>query len=60
MTIQTATIAGTVEETGAPIYRCPNCGREDDAEGCDVMFADPGCLFCNGCGYQFAVPGEDE
>lgn len=51
-----AVIVGEVEDTGAPIYRCPECGHESDAEGCDVMGADPGCLFCNQCNTEFDVP----
>lgn len=36
-----------------PIYRCPGCGKESDCDGCDVIGADPGCLFCTDCHCEF-------
>lgn len=36
-----------------PIWKCPHCGHAEDADACDCVLADPGCLFCNQCGGEF-------
>jgi hypothetical protein len=38
---------------GEPMYVCPNCGHTDDADGCDVIGAEAGCLFCCNCHAEF-------
>lgn len=48
-----AKVVGEHEETGMPIFKCPQCGKEEDFDGCDVGGADPGCLFCTNCHCEF-------
>lgn len=48
-----AMIVGENDDTGMPIYKCPECGKEEDCYGCDVLGADPGCLFCTNCHCEF-------
>jgi transcription elongation factor Elf1 len=36
-----------------PVYKCPHCGEISDLNGCDVLGADDGWLFCNNCHEQF-------
>ena len=36
-----------------PVWKCPNCGEMVDVNGCDVIGAEPGCLFCNRCNMEF-------
>lgn len=38
---------------GEPIYTCPYCGNASDADGCDVVGAEPDGLFCNQCNREF-------
>lgn len=40
-------------EDGMSIYKCPQCGKESDADGCDVGGADWDCLFCTDCHCEF-------
>lgn len=49
-----ATIALYTPE-GEPMYRCPHCGNVEDADGCDCLGAEPGCLFCNQCNGEFEM-----
>lgn len=48
-----ALVVGENGETGMPIYRCPQCGKEADWDGLDVVGADDGCLFCTDCHCEF-------
>lgn len=50
-----AHVVGEDADTGADIYRCPHCGKIADAEGCDVLGADEGCLFCTDCHCEFVA-----
>lgn len=36
-----------------PLYTCPYCGHVSDADGCDFIGAEPGCMFCNQCNREF-------
>lgn len=38
---------------GEPLYKCPNCGNIASDEECDVIGAEPDCLFCNQCNHEF-------
>lgn len=38
---------------GMALYTCPYCGNVSDEDGCDVMGAEPNCLFCNQCHGEF-------
>jgi hypothetical protein len=38
---------------GNALYVCPYCGHTDDADGCDIMGAEPGCMFCLKCSGEF-------
>jgi hypothetical protein len=40
---------------GTEILECPGCGWKSEVDGWDVMGADPGCLFCNGCCLEVKV-----
>lgn len=38
---------------GACIYQCPTCGAHLTEDDCDVIGAEPDCLFCNQCSHEF-------
>lgn len=40
---------------GDEIYKCPHCGNCATADECDVIGAEPNCLFCNKCNREFSV-----
>lgn len=43
------------DASGEALYTCPNCGNVSDTDGCDIIGAEPGCLFCNQCNREFAM-----
>jgi hypothetical protein len=40
---------------GIGIYTCPHCGKVADIEACDVMGAEPDCVFCEHCSGEFEL-----
>lgn len=40
---------------GQAIYACPGCGEHMDADECDVLGAEPGCVFCTTCSTEFEL-----
>lgn len=47
-----ALIVGQTLE-GDDIYQCPDCGKEATLEDCDVIGAEPNCVFCTSCHCEF-------
>jgi hypothetical protein len=41
------------DAAGVPQYVCPNCSNFAGEDDCDVMGAEPNCLFCNQCNREF-------
>lgn len=52
-----ADIVGTIIYDGEEIsiYECPECRNIATIEECDVIGAEPGCVFCNVCSCEFEV-----
>ncbi len=38
------------------IYTCPYCKKQSCEDECDVMGAEPDCMFCNKCNREFEIP----
>jgi hypothetical protein len=49
-----ALVVGKDEEE-FPIYACPKCGNQATAEQCDVLGAEPDCVFCQKCHTEFEL-----
>jgi hypothetical protein len=49
-----AIVVGQHPEEG-PIYCCPHCGAHATADECDVMGAEPDCVFCPNCNGEFEL-----
>ena len=43
------------DAAGEPLFRCPNCGNLAHPDDCEIIGAEPGCLFCNQCNREFAM-----
>jgi hypothetical protein len=40
---------------GESMFVCPHCKHTAHPEDCDILGAEPGCLFCNQCNREFEM-----